>query len=203
MGLNWVLIISVLILVKCLYSGYRKGLVRILYRFVSTILAFLVSLVLVIVLSEPIRSVLPFYGALENWAAQFVGSMETGNAIIDLALSRETLAEGIAQAVGTAVFNVLLFIVVFILIRMLLGMVYRVLEKLSELPVLGLANRAAGAFIGLLYGVFLTGILLSFCQAISGTAIGESAARCIESSQLLQTLSDRNVLWEAITMFLI
>ena len=203
MKVNWLLIVVAVILIWSMISGYRRGLVNVLYRFVSSILSVVLSLVLVLALSDTIRNVLPFYSVLENWASGIVTNTDTGNTIVDLVLSGDFLGEEIAHQLSLAIFNIILFIIIFIIVRIILSRIGRLLNRVTDVPVLGTLNRFAGIIAGFAHGLLNTWLLFAFFEVISGTAIGTGALQCMDENVFLGMIADSNPIWHAVAMFLI
>ena len=203
MKVNWLLIVVAVILIWNMISGYRRGLVNVLYRFVSSILSVVLSLVLVLALSDTIRNVLPFYSVLESWASGIVTNTDTGNTIVDLVLSGDFLGEEIAHQLSLAIFNIILFIIIFIIVRIILSRIGRLLNRVSNVPVLGKLNRFAGIIAGFVHGLLNTWLLFAFFEVISGTAIGTSALQCMNANAFLSVIANSNPIWNAVALFLI
>ena len=108
---------------------------------------------------------------------------------------------GIPKGWGILI-NVILFVGGFSVFRYLLGLVNRILAKASHIPVIGLINRLLGVCAGLLCGMLLVFVLLSFFRLLDDTAVGISAASCIAQSEFLTALSGRNILWHFIVSLL-
>ncbi len=90
--------------------------------------------------------------------------------------------------VKQAVANLLAFILVFVATGKLIGFVmYRVqkaFKVISFIPLVGLANRLAGAALGVLEGAIVLGVALMFASQFFA---GQHFGSVIESSQLAQT----------------
>ncbi len=108
----------------------------------------------------------------------------------------------IVESLSTLILNVVSFVIAVILVQIVLRIAMALLKVMTRLPVVGMANRIAGLFLGLAEALVLLWIfflVLAFLQTIS---IGTSLAEMVQANPLLNWLYENNLLWNIITSIL-
>ena len=95
--------------------------------------------------------------------------------------------------------TMLVLIIVLIIVYFV---VERLLDIISKLPIIKQANGAAGAAVGLLYGLFFVWIAFGVITLFSGTPAGVVCNEQIQASKILVWLFDHNPILRLVLMFL-
>lgn len=127
--------------------------------------------------------------------------LENNNSEVYKALGVQTFVEYIgayiAKVVADALAFLITFIAVFIIVRIVIGM----LGIIDKIPVIGGANRLAGAVVGAGMGLLIIWILFIVITLLYNTTFGAECLADIAESGILTKLYDNNLLMNYITKF--
>lgn len=127
--------------------------------------------------------------------------LENNNGEVYKALGVQTFVEYIgayiAKVIADALAFLITFIAVFIIVRIVIGM----LGIVDKIPVIGGANRLAGAAVGAGMGLLIIWILFIVITLLYNTTFGASCLADISESDILTKLYDNNLLMNYITKF--
>lgn len=121
---------------------------------------------------------------------------------------RDNVAQGLQQVEGTVaqaldnistqitmvILKIVACVGLFLVIRFLFAFVYRLLDAVSKLPVLGLVNRFGGGLLGLVNGfaiIYILGAVLALWMPVGGAGALQSA---VEQSYLAKYFYHNNIL---------
>ncbi len=189
---HWLSALVFVLFAALFYMGWKKGLVKMAFSFVSLLFSVILSKILLPVvkpwaLSNPvivglIRARIPVQ-TLVPGASTDPGTAASGNAAQGAAGSiGNTITDSfyrwagldkftnyLADRITNLILSILIFIVLVILIHLGSKLLYHVLEGVAKLPGISLLNRLMGGALGLLEGVaylwilfLIIGILPSF-----------------------------------------
>lgn len=122
-----------LIFLYSIYSGYRNGFALKILDLLTTVVSVVLAWVLSGVLNEHIMIV-------------------PNKAMVGI-----TMIDDMLYALANKLF---LFLVLFILLRIVTRILKPLLKVIDCIPFISMANHLAGAFVGILQGTFLVGVLL-------------------------------------------
>lgn len=222
--MNWLLIIVLGIIILNALIGRKVGFVKIVFSLFS----FVIALILTVWISPSINGMLKNNEAFYEKASQKVEDMlfkeqvETSDEediIEGLPLPKsikESLQENKAKQeaniksyitvhVTDIVINALAFILTFVVVFVGLWIISIALNIISKLPILNQLNKMTGFLVGGLQGLIIVWILFIIITIFSGTELGGTASKQIESSMILSFLHDKNfllnIVLDAVKMF--
>lgn len=166
--LNWMTVLLILFLLAMWSYGWRRGLVRMSFSFIS----FLLSAVLSRILFPYLSAYLGENRALTEWFRNRIflylqresGAMqEKRNAAMDAVyrlLGIERLADYAAEQLANFLLSLILFLLILFLSRIALRLFFTLLDRVMRLPLFNELNRGTGAVLGLAEGFFYIWVLL-------------------------------------------
>lgn len=193
-------VICVVLLIGCTILYARKGFLSALVSLVGTIAALIASSIAASRfapwifnqyfrpgLEEKATEAIAAQGALDLEALldQFVGFLpETTlkeiaeNFANSTDLRAPTLAaelvEQVVKPMVVPVITVFLFVIVFLLLRLLVGLISRILTGANHIPLIGTANGALGAVMGVLLGALYILVLITVAGAVSSFWVSQA-----------------------------
>ena len=169
MFVNWLLIAVIIVILFCIWWGWHRGFLRILYSICALILSAVIAVTLTPSLFSWVKDNTSWYddtvsrietaivektavpsseedsGSSPNIAMGLLGSfMESSGA-----------NAAIAEKVGYIIVYDACFLFLLFISRILIAIVYRILRAIMHLPVLRTVNRLAGAISGGFEGVLI------------------------------------------------
>ena len=194
-------IILIAILALTTFIGYKRGLVKVIFK----MFAFIVALIITIVLYKPVTNVIINNTELDEKIASIIienGTVEqeksNENKTIDSYIedTKNNLQNDIVNsAAGTIAINLVSIIVVialFIAIRIALMLVGFFADSLAELPVVKQFNEAGGIVYGILQGFLIIIVILTITYFIYTTTQNSSITSVIDSTYVTKFIYYNN-----------
>ena len=166
---GWVQIAVAGLMVAMFLYGYRKGLVRMSVNIVSII----VSLIATRMLLPTVQSWISQNPVLQEIVAKRVQKIAFGNKAavegnaasesVDLfyqLLGLDKLTDYIADRVTGMFVSALTFVLLLIVVTLLVKLIFEILARVAELPVLNFFNRTLGGLLGLIESIIYIWIFL-------------------------------------------
>ena len=158
------------------FIGYRAGMMKALIKFVSYILALVISFLLYPYVADFLIET-PVYDAIfnfidKNYISQTVLEATQGDrlGILSNYLSIENMTTGFSQAATVLLINIITFIILVILSRIILHLIANTLNLITKLPIIKSFNRLGGAVIGGVVGVvvlYIIGAVIVFTSSFN------------------------------------
>lgn len=127
--------------------------------------------------------------------------LENNNNEVYMALGVQTFGEYIGAYVAKVIADILAFLITFIAVFIIVRIVIGMLGIIDKLPVIGGANRLAGAAVGAGMGILIIWILFIIITLLYNTGFGAACLANIAESEILTKLYDGNLLMNYITKF--
>ncbi len=185
--------IADIIFLALIILGAAHGAKRGLIKSVWGIGAWIVTIILVKMMAEPVTELISntsLYLSVKDAMFEKISQQGTENlAFIPQSLITSTtedtvsvLAEIIARASS--------YIILIVVIRVLLGVVFGIVNAISKLPVISSVNKITGAIIGVV-NVFIISTVVLAIIAVVGV---EAVANAIQDSSIVKYLYNNNIL---------
>lgn len=212
-------LVCLFILIICSIYYARKGLLAGIFSFVGGIVAVVASTLIARALALPIFDQF-FRPSLEKSVAEAIAEYSAitveelmanvasflPQAAVD-AMSQQLgdtsgltpdvfaarVIEDVVQPLVIPIITIIVFLVLFALLRVLLGMLISVFTSANRLPLLGTANKALGAVMGVLVGAFYIFLAVVILSAF-GVAFGDQGDGPFDTSFVYGLLSENNFL---------
>lgn len=167
-------IIFTVIIIAFTLSGRKRGLVKTLLSFVSTLISLFFSNILYRPVSVMIAN--SFFGdMLREIAQNFIQNNQAYQ-------TPDILSGGAAEALTQISSNVTGFVTVLVVVKSFLAAFSRIINSVVKLPVIKQANKLLGAAFGFLGGLLLCGIIISVVKWGAEAGLFTEAAAYIEQS---------------------
>lgn len=127
--------------------------------------------------------------------------LENNNNEVYMALGVETFGEYIGAYIAKVIADVLAFLITFIVVFIIIRIVIGMLGIIDKLPLIGGANRLAGAAVGAGMGILIIWILFIVITLLYNTGFGAACLANISESKILTMLYESNLLMNYITKF--
>jgi len=211
--MNWMLVIVLVIIILNALTGLKVGLTKILFSLFSFIIAMAISVWISPVVNNMLKNNEKFYEktkqkmeailfeGLENTDGidELIGELPLPKSIKESLIKNksqnETNAKSyIAAHVTDIALKAMSFIISFVVVFIGLWVISIALNIISKLPILNQINKLAGLLVGGLQGLVVVWIIFTIVTMFSGTELGSTAFKQIESSSILSFLYDKNIL---------
>lgn len=165
-----------LIVVLILFSlwGYKRGFIRTIVGFMST----LISLIVTTFLYSPIASFIYNIGIGDLIKTALIDAMENG-----------------AEPTSTSmiIVNIISFLLIIIVIKILLSVLVNSLNLIAKLPIIKQANALLGLCTGFLSGLLISYIAIGIIGALSGNDFVFSMQQHIRTSYIAELMYEGNI----------
>lgn len=170
-------IIVIAILLACVFLGYKRGLIGVIIKFFSFLIAIIISLVLFKPISYFVISHTEIDDHLRSTIAQWVEGEQSStesdihssdsflptvisnyiNTAVDTATkeAQSNIAGIVAENLTITIINVGVMIVLFLLTRVILIFIKIISDALTELPIIKQFNTSGGILYGILQGLLI------------------------------------------------
>lgn len=220
--MNWILLITAVIMACCMYQGYRKGLIRTVF----SVGAFIAAIILVAVLAPTTMKILqentplhdkikkPVLEKLQEDSSDGLSieklmdiykvpdtisqtimqyNMEQSNEI-SIASVTDGAKEQAADYIASRILKIIAYILTFIIINVTIWVIGMALDLFAKLPVIGGVNKLAGLFLGFIEGVGCIWILFLIISIAGTTQMGQACLHMIQQNAMLTALYESNLL---------
>ena len=127
--------------------------------------------------------------------------LENNNDEIYEQLGVTTFTDYVGHFLSKTFVNVVAFLITFLVVTIVLRAIIFALDIVSELPVLGLINRAAGAAVGVAVAVIVVDVLFVVLSLFYLTEAGAEIYKLVEESSFLSFLYNHNFIMQLATKF--
>ena len=191
----------------CVFIGYKKGLVKVIFG----LIAIIVSLILTIILYRPItNAVIENTQMDENISSVIEEKLsfedeennkgENANQFLnkyinDTKQSLESeIVKSSAEIISENVIGIVVWIALFITIRIIVSIIGILTNTLTELPIIKQFNEAGGALYGVLEGLLIIYIILAVTFFIVTANNNIQIINIIDSSIITKFLYGNNLI---------
>ena len=203
-------IIVVLILILCIYAGYKNGLAKCLIN----ILSFFIAVIIAFMLFKPVSNIIiDNTNYDENIQSSIVQVFEKDeketkeekdNSPILKYISEEVekateekkneIINNTATKISINIINILVFIALFIIARIVLIFVKALADLITKLPIIKQCDKIGGVIYGILQGfvfIFIAFALITFISTITNKY---EVLELINNSYIASYLFENNIL---------
>lgn len=217
--MNWLSVVILAVIVLCIFQGLRRGMVRSAFSLISVILTLFFGSLLNPYMSRFLTENTPIYdtvqekcegsitAALENKEEQdqFISGLplpesmkqilaENNNEQSYQTLLAETFSEYLSHSIAKMAIGSISLIFTFLLVSMFMNLLVGMLDGIFSLPVLSLLNRAGGAVLGAVQGIFVVWICFLIITLFWDAAWAQEATTLIKENEITYFLYENNIL---------
>ncbi|CVI69251.1 Colicin V production protein [Clostridiales bacterium CHKCI001] len=230
--INWLTIAVIIILLLELLIGWKKGLVRMVFSFAISIVTFVIILVAGPYVEQYVKENTSIYETMQANISVFVQEnlqqnvsemtqtqeesitqlplpefiqdmLRKDNTVEQYATNQVNgLSDSISSALTDIAFRVLIYVAMFIIISIVLRIGLLILDSITKLPGIHLANAIGGAIFGLINALIFIWILCMIVTALASTEFGINALGMIKESPFLSFIYNNNLLLQLIAVLL-
>lgn len=210
-------LIIIAIMALCIFFGYKRGLIGVIFKFLS----FIVAIVIAVFLYKPVAGYLVEHTnwdeSLEAVIAQNIEGKKEESSDKEQQQSEDVLtmyinqaieqtADSARQGIATAVSHNLAvsilygatFLVLFVIGQLLLLFGRAISDMLAELPIIKQFNKAGGTVYGILEGIIVIYVIFMILSLISPMVEGTGIVEAINQSYIGKYLYYHNILLKMI-----
>ena len=204
-------LILILILGSCIFVGYKKGLVNVIFK----VFAFLVALIITFILYKPITNLIVNHTQIDEKIESVIIENATkeventeNNADEQVTVNeyvqkyvqntgteiQNNLVESVAEPIAYNVVSIGVGIVLFVVARIALILLNFITDTLAELPIIKQCNEIGGIVYGFLKGLLIIYILLAILFFIISINNNITLNEAIDSSFITKILYAHNLI---------
>lgn len=197
------------------FLGYRKGLIGVVFKIASFIIAIIITLILFKPISNYIINNTEFAQTIENTIVQKLSTAEIENGqikqensnlpevivnYINVGLqdtvneAKDSIVKIVARNLAETIIDIIVIIGLFIITRLLLLFAKAILEAISEIPIIKQFNKAGGILYGILRGLLLIYLTLAIISLILPMLDKTAILNIINNSILTKVLYNNNII---------
>lgn len=224
--MNWILIVTLLIIGGGAFLGWRAGFVKTVFSLVSTIAVLILTLMFSPIVTNFLKGNETVFNAINSKVDlvinlpdaeeagtstdEFIDGLSLPESIKDAMKNNEAVSEYageqleqleafICEMLTGIIINAIGFIITFLVAAVGMTVLCFVLDMFSRLPVLHQINTMAGVAAGALEGLVIVWIFFVVITMAGSTEFGQEALVQISENPLLSFLYDSNLLSGFIT----
>lgn len=194
-------IIILAIIAVSTFIGYKRGLIKVVFRLVSFILAILIATILYKPVSHFIIQNTSIDDKIEQAIETRLSSPEITQEETDNILSnyyasmKNASTTTLSRNISTAVINVSCMLIVFIIAHIILLFFKFSGDLIAKLPLIKQCNGLGGLIYGLLQGFIITYILLALIAILSPVMQMNELLTMINSSIIANIMYNNNIIF--------
>lgn len=224
------LIVDVVLLIIIIGSaaiGYRRGLIKIAFSLIASI----ISIILVLILCRPVTNFVMNHtelpNSIESSISVKIGSLipsdvsaeqiqqiddENALSVLKFFLGKEltpilnqtttNIVQTISHEITYKIVSVIVFIVLFVVIKFILFIVRSYLEWIADLPLLDIINSTGGMAYGIISGMFLIYVGFAIISLFLPLQGDTLIAKAIQESFIGSRMFNNNIVLGFIFKFL-
>lgn len=127
--------------------------------------------------------------------------LDNNNSEVYAALGVNTFKRYVAAYITKIIADIIAFLISVLIVLIAVRVLIKMLGILNKLPVIGGLNRLGGGIVGLGVGLIAVWILFFVVTLLYDTSLGRMCFENIESSSILTTLYNSNIIMKSITRF--
>ena len=192
-------LIIVLFILSSVYFGYKKGLITLGIRLVTTILALVITLMIYkpigniviekTIIDENIQSV------VEKNVNNLIGEGSEDSIANELIESAKNgMLPQASRTIAINIIYVATILIIFITIKIVISLINVLANVIAGLPILKQFNKIGGVIYGLLRGVLITYAILMIISLINAVNPKGRLNNLVEDSKLVKEMSNHNIL---------
>ena len=200
---NLITILFFIFIIFSFFSGYSKGLIRMIVSFGSIIIAVVVTRMLTPIAADTVKNMTNIESTLTSKIYEVMIKTNFYDNInipwvknaIDTGNLEESLKNNLCTGIANAIINLACGIVVFIIIIILVRLIIRILDVVNYVPVVGQLNKLLGGVLGVLETLVVTSIIFAILKALSNIPQVRIIDECISSSYIVGSLYNNNIIY--------
>lgn len=229
--MNWVLILTVILIAWNIVRGYSHGILRMIY----SLIAWILILVIVSWATPHVSAYLSQHTSIEadiqercrdqlgniveKQGAQSSNSellqamgIKLPDAVVDTLFGKDNLADSLLETTGMydlvshklseLALTGISFVLVLIAVTIIFHLILQLIKVVEKLPVINGANRLLGAAGGLIKGIVLIWIIFAIVALNSTNGLGATIISYIYESKFLQVIYENNIILVILLSFL-
>lgn len=195
-------IVVVLIIVLFAVYGWRRGFMRSIIGLLSLAASIVLAYILRPIISDLLNASPLHNIVLGSISERLNSSAAEKAALLPKAIQSvaesgtNALTSGMAAQLTGFVINIISFILVLAAARLIILVAARILKTASKLPVIGLIDKAAGMFVGVVKAVVIVYVVLAIIGAAVPATDNNYLIYTIENSMLAKSMYVQNPICE-------
>ena len=193
-------IILLLIIAISTFIGYKRGLIKIAFKFVGFILAIIISIVLYRPISNFIINYTPIDDAIEQaienrLSSSSITKEEADNIIANYYTNvKNSSISVVSEGIAKTIINISCMILVFIISNIILLFLKFSGDLIAKLPLIKQCNSIGGFIYGLLEGFLLIYVFLAIVAILSPVIDINQFVNIINSSIITNIMYNNNII---------
>lgn len=218
MEINWLFIVTLMILLVYIVRGYKRGCLRVIFSLVALVLTLTVVCCATPYISEFLTEKTTIHQTIKTGCEEQIRESATEtlgqktdeyvkddafSSIIKNSSSEMLESTGMYGEVagGMADFIVrgISFFLALILATIIKNIIGKAIDIVSKLPIIKGVNRLLGIGAGFMQGVLIIWIFFYFIEICQTYTFGQEVMICVENNAFLQVLYENNLIVDIMT----
>lgn len=200
----------IIIMLLCVFIGYRKGLIKVAIRFI----AFIIAIILAVLLYRPISNQVMLNTDLDEKIDETIYNKikdidfsniseedKNKNEIIKIAekyikegfeKGTENTAKYVSESLSIIIVEAIVFIVLLIALRIALIILNLMADMIGSLPIIKQFNKSGGVIYGLIEGFIIVNCIFALLYIINPIYKNGEIQKSVEKSTIGQMVYENN-----------
>lgn len=195
----------------CIFLGYKRGLVNVILKIFSFILALIISLILFRPISNFVIDNTNFHSDIKNNIIEFINkddnedisaNSDNNTSVIEKYINSsiqnaaksatENVVEVAADSIARSIISIAVFIILFIILRIIFIFIKFLSDAVTDLPIIKQFNKSGGIVYGILEALFITYIIFAIIALVGK---GSSLEQGIINSYIASLFYNNNLIF--------
>lgn len=197
----------ILILLICVYLGYKRGLVKVIVG----LIAFAVAVVATVILYKPISNMVIYNTEIDDNIQNAIYEnikdedlAKSDNEIVQFANQyilpgmEDVTKEIVSKSIAETIVEVITFMILLGGIRIALFFISKLFDAITELPIIKQFNKLGGTIYGIFQGIVINYIIFAIIVVIVPMMNLEQVDKAINESTVGKVLYNENIILKMI-----
>lgn len=200
---NLITVLFFVLLIFSFFSGYSKGLIKMIVSFGSIIIAVIVTRMITPIAADAVKNATNIESTLTSKIYEVMIKTNLYDNInipwvkeaIDTGNLEESLKNNLCTGLANAIINLLCGIAVFIVVLIIIRLIIKILDVVNYVPIVGKLNKILGGVLGMLETIVVISIIFAILKALNNIPQIKIIDDCISSSYIVGALYNDNIIY--------
>ena len=204
--------ITILVMLLCIFIGYKKGLIKVAMKFVAIIVSIIIALIFYKAAANFIINNTQIDENISNKKKKKIDDVDFNNLTdeekkqnqilkfsekyINEALenSKENVARYVSDNLSKTIIEGMSFIGLLILTRLVLLLLNLLTNVIAKLPIISQFNKSGGIAYGIIEGLFIVNLVFAILYLLNPVVLNGKIENNIQKSNLGKLIYENNII---------
>ena len=200
---NLITVLFLILIAFSFFSGYSRGLIKMIVSFGSIIISVVVTRMLTPIAASTLKNVTNIESTLTSKIYEAMIKTNLYDSInipwvknaIDTGNLEGSLKDNLCTGIANAIINLMCGIAVFIAVLIIVRIIIKILDVVNYVPIVGKLNKILGGVLGVLETIVIISIIFAILKALNNVPQIKIINDSISSSYIVGSLYNNNFIY--------